>query len=236
MKRASQKILFILTPLWFVLMLITSNEPIIPILENTFIAPVLYKLSFPNSIIFSISIGYLMGAFIYFLTAYLPEKKRQKYQDEITKRLLEQILNRINYMIRTIIKCSGEDIREIDFNIDLKMFKKICQKCHLDETTGAKKIIRESPLVLGDILVREALVNDWNIIISYLNEIDFASIYIEPEIYNLCLRIRKCTLSLSIRELIKKFRNTDLGAWSSQFHELHELGLELNEELVRIQQ
>jgi hypothetical protein len=71
-------------------------------------------------------------------------------------------------------------------------------------------------------------MNDWSFILSHLDEIDNASIYIEPEYYNVCLKIKKCSLSVSIMDLGKHLRNTNLEAWSSQFYDLYKITKEID--------
>ena len=229
MKRNSQKILFFLVPICFVLLFVTSGGRIISILENTSIASFLYKLSFPNTIIFKLCIGYLSGIFIYFLAAYIPNKERERQQNIITVRLIDQVLGRIDSLFRTILKCSTEAYESME-NIDPETFKLICKNCKLSSITDYKKILNENPMSLGDINVRENLINNWNFIKQYLNEIDSASMYIDPKIYDLSLKIKKCSLSFTIYHILSKnFGNNDLEAWSSQFYELWKLRTELIE-------
>lgn len=232
MGKKSEKILFWLCAVFILLLFISSGEKILPILEDSIFEQPLYKLSYPNSVIFNLSISYLAGVFIYYLTAYIPNQFRLKQQEIITYKLIIQVHSRINSLFRTILKGANE--KEIDWSILTKDgFKEICGKCDLNIPTGAKKEISRTPFIMGDLLVRESLVNDWLFIINHLNEIDNASIYIDPEIYDLCLQIKKCSLSYAILELqpTKGLRNTNLEAWHSGFYDLNKLNEKLKRKL-----
>ncbi|MFT3929208.1 MAG: hypothetical protein QM709_02820 [Spongiibacteraceae bacterium] len=77
----SQNINKIITVLFLIaiaFLFISGNEPIIPILENTLLAPILYSLSWPNSIVFNLSIGYISSVIFWILVVYLPDKHRRK--------------------------------------------------------------------------------------------------------------------------------------------------------------
>jgi hypothetical protein len=220
MRKNTEKILFYLVPVFCIILFVSSGETIIPYLERTFIAKYLYSISYANSIAFNLSIGYLSGIFIYYLTGYIPAKKREKEQDIITTRLLNQIKSSINSLFRTILKCSTKQIDNM-VGIDAERFKGVCKNCNLNTQTDSKKIISYNPLKFGDVLLRESLISKWNVILSHLSEIDNASIYIKPKHYDVCLSIKKCSLAYTIKELGHEINNTDLEAWSSQLYDLY---------------
>lgn len=234
MKQYTEMILFLLVPLFIIVLFVSSGESIIPFLDNTFITNSLYALSYPNTIAFNLSIGYLTGVFIYYLTGHIPAKNREQEQNIITTRLLNQLKSRIDSLFRTILNCSTEQEENMD-KIDDKRFKDICKQCDINVPTGAKKTISQLPLELGDLLLRDSLINDWNFILSHLSEIDNVSSYIRPEHYNACLKIKKCSLAFTIIELGMPIQNTDLEAWSSQFFDLYKIGREINEIIKSIE-
>jgi hypothetical protein len=228
MTKKTQDVLFGLIPISFILLFVTSGEQIISIFESTKLANILYDLSFPNTIVFNLCIGYLSGVFIYILTAYIPNKEKEKKQNIITIRLLNQVTTSIESIYRTILKCSSEKYESME-EVDSDIFKIICKKCALNFIIGKKKILSENPIIYGDIIVREAIINDWNFIKYYLNEIDLASMYIDPKAYELSLKIKKCAFSVTVPMLSKNIENTNLDAWSSELYELYELKNKLEE-------
>lgn len=191
-------------------------------------------LSYPNTITFNLSIGYISGVFIYYLTGHIPAKKREQEQNIITTRLLNQLQSRIESLFRTILNSSTEQEENME-KIDENRFEVICRNCDLNVPTGAKKITSHIPLILGDMLLRESLIYNWNFILSCLEEIDNASIYIKPEHYNVCLKIKKSSLAGTINLLREPMQNTDLEAWSSQFFDLYKIGREVNDIIKSIE-
>jgi hypothetical protein len=55
----------------------TSNEPILPVFENTWAEPLFQKFTTGNTIIFDLSIGFLISVIFYIIVVYLPERKRK---------------------------------------------------------------------------------------------------------------------------------------------------------------
>lgn len=236
MTKLSEKLLFYLSPIVLILLICSSGERIMTIFVNTPIERSLYSLSIPNSIIFNLSIGYLSGLFIYFLTGYIPNKTREKQQTIITIRLLSLLNSRISGLFSLILKCSTEKEANME-NVNSERFQQICKNCNINQPSGTKRIQSANPILLSDILVREKLQMDWEHVVNHLNEIDNAAIYISPEIYDLCLEVRKCSLSLTIGQLgISQMANTDLEAWSSQFFDLYKLKTKLDKEINKLQQ
>jgi hypothetical protein len=234
MTKIAERLLFYISPIVLILLICSSGEKILIIFVNTPIEKILYSLSRPNSIIFNLSVGYLSGLFIYYLTGYIPNKTREKQQIIITTRLLSLLNSRINGLFSLILKCSTEKEPNME-NVNSERFQLICKNCNINQPSGAKKVLSTNSFSLGDILVRENLLMDWEHIVNHLNEIDNAAIYIEPEIYDLCLKIRKCSLSYSISHLqITQMANTDLEAWSSQFFDLYQLKTELEKRIKKL--
>ncbi|MFT3752166.1 MAG: hypothetical protein QM800_04575 [Paludibacter sp.] len=234
MKKISEKTLFVLIPFVLILLISTSGEVILPVFENTVIENILYLCSIPNSIIFNLCVGYLSGLFIYYLTVYIPNKEREKQEIIITKRLLTQLNSRVQGLFKSIKNCST--VTDIDLkNASKEEFRLMCKACNFNSLSGVKQVINSNPPIIGDITIRDWIVSEWNRILEHLNEIDNAAIYIEPAIYNLCLQIRKCSLSNTI-DLLSNVatRNTDFESWSSQFHDLYLLCKDLDYEIVRI--
>ena len=150
----------------------------------------------------------------------------KQWNNKISVRLLVQIKDRINPLFNTIIKCSKIEETNID-NITKELMIDYCINCDINKITGAKKILSYSPLKLDDVSVRESLLNDWKVLSQKLDEINYATNYIHPQAYELSLRIRKCTLSLTINTLGVPINNTTLEVWGNDFYELLLLHREL---------
>ncbi|GAB7087716.1 hypothetical protein [Marinifilum fragile] len=158
----------------------------------------------------------------------------KQWNNKISVKLLEQIKDRINPLFNTIIKCSKLEKIDLD-NVDNKLMRNYCTNCNINSVTGTKKILSYSPLKLGDITVRESILNDWKILAEKLDEINYATTYIHPQAYELSFRIRKCTLALTIGQLGVPIKNTTLEAWSNDFYELLMLYRELKTTIETLQ-
>ena len=77
--------LLLLTLVAFFGMFAGSNEPVVGILRGTSLEPYLYTPHSGNSIVFNLSIGYLVSVFFWLLVVYFPERGRRRmsrrYQD-----------------------------------------------------------------------------------------------------------------------------------------------------------
>jgi hypothetical protein len=133
----------------------------------------------------------------------------------------------------SILDCSTEKLDSSEDPTKEK-YKLICKKCQLATTTGAKKLISDRPLILGDVTVRESLINDWDRLIKAMNKIDFASIYISPDLYDYCQSIRNSTFSALIDVLKKNITNTDLEAFSDALYDLRKMSKELQKKIDRL--
>ncbi|MCA9500821.1 MAG: MnhB domain-containing protein [Nitrospira sp.] len=54
-----------------------SNEPVVWFLEGTTLEPLLNELHIGNSIVFNLSVGYLVSTFFWLLVVYFPERRRK---------------------------------------------------------------------------------------------------------------------------------------------------------------
>ena len=100
MSRSVTKVLAWLAALAFFGMFSTSGERVTPLLRDTFVEAPLVALGYPNTILFNLSIGYLVSLFFWILVVYLPERKRrsilrsnlnrryQSFKEEIVQSLL----------------------------------------------------------------------------------------------------------------------------------------------------
>ena len=233
MNKTPEKILFILVPFIVFILFITSGEKIISILEGTKLATWLNYISYPNTIVFNLSVGYLSGVFIYFLTAYLPNKRIKIYQDIITFRLLIQIENHLDNLFSDILNpITNPDIIEISEKINENTFKERCKNCDLLGEGSAK--FDYKTFLFSNVLIIEDLLSDWNDFQDGMKEIDLACIYIKPEIYDLCIEIRSCKIN---ETLMSSRDQPDLGDGRrktlefsySVFYRCHLLYLELVE-------
>lgn len=78
---------FILTPLAVFGTFSGSTEPVVGLLRDTAIEPYLLALHNGNSIVFNLSVGYLVSLFFWLLVVYLPDRtRRQILRDNLSRR------------------------------------------------------------------------------------------------------------------------------------------------------
>lgn len=229
MNKTIERILFGIAPFFLIALFVSGGEEVISVLEESFFANYLYKLSYPNTIIFNMSIGYLSGLFIYYLTGYVPMKIHRKKSDVITLKLFTDLRNIIDSIFDVVLKCSTE--KDVDINsIDEVKMKQICESCCVNSPSGSKAYVSLNPEKFRDVLVREALANKWESVIMELQQIDNASSYINPEYYSVCLELKKSVYLKSIL-LLKSERtegNTMLDPWHKSFYELKQKRDDIN--------
>lgn len=76
-KRILRVALYALTALAVFGMFSGGNEPIIAILKDTSIADIAYRLHIGNSIVFDLSVGFLVSLFFWFLIVQIPESRKR---------------------------------------------------------------------------------------------------------------------------------------------------------------
>lgn len=87
----------------------------VPFLRNSQLAPFFYALSWPNTIVFNLAVGYLSAAAFWFLVVFLPEKSRRSLIRETLAARYKEFKSEI---VQTFIWASGES-RDIQFVEDL---------------------------------------------------------------------------------------------------------------------
>lgn len=227
MKQNTNIILFSLTPIFCIILFISSGELILPFLERTFIAKYLYVLSFPNSIAFNLSIGYLSGIFIYYLSGYIPARSREQEERIITKRLLTQLTHEVDGLYELILKYTTEEVASME-ETNKESFKVICQKCGLNTPTNYSIILNYTTIETRPELLREVLTKRWTKILNFLTEIDNASFYIKPKYYDMCLKIKKDPIAVTLPLLMMQSGSKDLGAWSDSFYDFYKKNKKIN--------
>lgn len=87
------------------LLFVSSGEQIVPFLSKSQFAQILYDLSWPNTIVFNLSAGYLSSTMLWFLVVYMPNKSRRRLLRET---LATKYINFKREIIQTFIWACGE--------------------------------------------------------------------------------------------------------------------------------
>ena len=86
MNRYAKLIVAVFAAISLVLAFATSGEPVIQVLKGSWLEPVLTKFSWPNSIAFGLSMGFLVSTFFWYFVVYLPERARRRILRENLRR------------------------------------------------------------------------------------------------------------------------------------------------------
>ena len=78
MSRSVNAAIAALACLSVIFLFVSSGEPVLSFLEGTMIEPLLHALSWPNTIVFNLSVGYLTSTIFWILVVYLPERSRRR--------------------------------------------------------------------------------------------------------------------------------------------------------------
>jgi hypothetical protein len=97
------------------LLFMSSGEPLAPFLKDSKLAPILYALSWPNTIVFNLSVGYLSSTIFWILVVYLPDKSRRNLLRETLAARYKEFKHEI---VQTFIWASGES-HDVQFVEDL---------------------------------------------------------------------------------------------------------------------
>lgn len=105
MSRSSSWILAIIGIVAAILTVAASGEPVVAWLRSTPIEPVLHRLGWPNTIVFNLSIGYLVSLLFWFLVVHLPDRQRRKVFRNSLTRSYQSFKEDI---VQTLVWASGE--------------------------------------------------------------------------------------------------------------------------------
>lgn len=115
MSRKVNLVIATLAAIAAVLLFVSSGEPIVPLFRGSQVAPIFYALSWPNTIVFNLSVGYLASAAFWVLVVYLPDKARRRLlRDTLAMRYTEFK----NEIVQTFIWAAGES-EDVQFVSDL---------------------------------------------------------------------------------------------------------------------
>lgn len=213
-RKSTSMLLWILTLVFIILAIKSSNEPVIDLFKQTTIEK--YLLQFPNAnnFIWDISIGFILSVIFYIIVVYIPEKQKQKDISPFINKKCESIIFSSYSLIQEIIKLSN-----LPYNyksLTQEQLNEICEIINPKEHTFkfANNITDIFQHHLG-----YKISNNWARIINEIDEttrlpyIDSGLLKRLYKLYNNFLRYTAKDL-----EIVDKLNNTSLKPWSSFFY------------------
>ena len=149
--------LFMLGSLSVLGMFVGSNEPILPILENTWVATTAYRLHLGNSIIYDLSTGILVSIFFWWLLVSLPQTKKNK----IIKSTLQRHYGYFKEDTIQILLFAGGNNYEADVPEQLlsrDAFKNYFKANNMREWYATLNGLQDEPSRINDLLIEMDLL------------------------------------------------------------------------------
>lgn len=225
MKKIHRYLFITATILSAFLTLVTSTDPIIKILENTIFEPIFVNELSGNTIIFNLSIGFLVSFIFYVIVVFLPEKKKKKDLAPEIERNIEIVISRINSIVRDIHRNSGNSFDITNFTKE--DFRIACMKIN---PKNIKSNFHGQNMEIFEDDFGYKCFNNWNIALGKIDEIMRYLPFIDTELVKKLNEIRNSEFSLTYNELknIKKMRNDDLEPWALAIYETYQKSNHLN--------
>lgn len=211
-------ILWILTLISAMLLIKTSDDPIVPILKDTVLERSLDQFPIANDFIWDISIGFFVSLIFYLIVVYFPDKQKQKDVELIINGKCESVIFSSYALIFEIVKQSklGFDYKTLTEN---QMFE-VCKAVNPTNHLYSFAITLDSRFEhhLG-----YKISNDWSRIISKIDDIFRFLPYIDTGLLKRLHAISDHFLRYTAKDLanFEKLGNSNLEAWSKSFFEFY---------------
>ncbi len=203
--------LWIMTIACIFLVINTSSEPVFRIFKNTFIDSLFSQFVTGNTIIFNLSIGFLVSIIFYLLVVWFPNRRRRNI---IKRNLEEQYRSFKEDTIEILLMaCSGDYHSKLS---DQNEFKKYFKE-KISESQNRWDAVFNG---IDDYLLRELLVE----LEILLNEVSFVlnNVYInDPNIFSFfkrlsqsVYRLKNTTLEYDDRKVLMGFFWELFAGWS----------------------
>ena len=206
------------------LMLISSSDPILPALENTFLSVILINQLSGNAILFNLSIGIIVSTIFYFIVVFLPERQKVKDVQPQIEQYISAILTRTYSLASETVKHSGK-------NYDLLAItsEEFLDVCTAVNPQSINKNFHNNDVNLFQQHYGYACANNWDFIIKNINNIMHFLPFVDTGMVKLLNEIRSSSFGLTVGGLkeIDKLKNTDMAAWAPCIFKVFTLGEEL---------
>lgn len=230
MRRLHRDLLLIINLISVYLIFASSSEPIISKIDSPFMYKVFVNSLSGNSIIFNLSMGILVSSIFYFIVVYLPERQKIKDIQPQLEQHISGVITRTWSLVSDVIKYSGKNLELDELTVDefreaclLVNPKTITQNFHNNGVNSFQKHFGY------------ACANNWNFILSNINDVMHFLPYVDTGIVKILNEIRSSSLSHTIGSLseIDKLKNSDMSAWSPCIYKIYTLGVKLEKYYIK---
>ncbi|MFZ4741694.1 MAG: hypothetical protein ACOYLE_11075 [Bacteroidales bacterium] len=210
--------------LWFlsfvstILVIKTTNEPVIGFIKGTFIEKYLHQFSCANTVINDLSIGFLVSVIFYLIVVYSPDKQKQNDIEPFISTKCESLILSSNRLINEIIKKSNTDC---DIKTITKLeFHEICKKVN-PKIVKYKFAHNLNERFEGNMGYK--IYHDWEKLIVDMDELLRLLPYIDSGLLKRIYKIYNNPLRFVSKDLahIDKFVTDSLEPWFDTFYSFH---------------
>ena len=201
-----------------------STDPLPGFLKDTILQHWLAPYPLANSVIFNLSIGYIVSSFFYFLVVFLPEKRKSNFLRPYIVEKVEGIIFSSSSTIREILR-KANSVHEFS-TLTLPELTVACKnldpKAHMQMFhNGAANTFQAH---LG-----YKLYNDWQRVMKKSSELFKVLTYVDAELLSLLTRYENLILNHTVDILrdYHLFSNTNIETFSDSYYELYLLTREL---------
>ncbi len=168
--RSSAIVLWILSTASIFLALKTSDEPVVDILKNTRIESLFQKLPIGNTIVFDLSVGFLVTVIFYLLVVWFPDRRRKNL---IKKNMKEQYRSfKEDTIVILLSACQGSYKSGLPKNLAKQVeFRKFVKEAVSESQERWHVVLNGlNDRLLKDLLVElEILMNEVSYILNNVN-------------------------------------------------------------------
>lgn len=212
----------VLTSLVF--MILSSEEPVIPFLQGTFVQSVLVSSLSGNEIIFSLSMGIVVSSIFYLIVVYLPEKQKKSDIVPQINQYISQVVSRSKGFVADVLKHSGKEL-------DLKTLseEEFLEACKSVNPTEITQKFHDGGAGIFERHFGYACYNQWQLIEKNINDVMHFLPYVDTGVVKILNKMRSSTFSMTVGSLrdVDKLKNSDMSAWAPCIYKVFELSREL---------
>lgn len=211
-------LLYLLTIVFSILAVKSSNEPVFDFLHNYKIENYLYQFPNSNNFIWDISIGFLISVIFYIIVVYIPDRRKRKDIEPFINDKCESIIFSSYGLISEVIRKSNLPYQYK--TLTPEQFNEICKavnpKEHIYNFHNGFSNITQNHLGYK-------IFNSWTRIINEIDDLIRLLPYIDSGLLKRIYKLYNNFLKYSAKNIaeIEKIKNENLEAWSPTLYSFY---------------
>lgn len=215
----------------FIMFMFASSEaPLPPLFQNTFIEKLLVSRLTGNDIVFGLSMGIIVSSIFYLLVVFFPEQRKKLDIAPQIELHVTGVISRIRRIVSNIITHSG-----IEINLETLTEEKFVEACGLVNPKEVKQRFSDGGGRFFENNLGFGCYGQWELIQININDIMHFLPYVDTGMVKILNEIRRSEFALTAKTLrdVERLSNSDMSAWASAIYELLELSNKLEKHYRR---